>query len=116
PGRTGALRRRWRQRGSGARSGPSPAGRREPVSPALRGWQAQLKRYGAPAAFLAAVTVAVLLVRAGLNSSPAQTSTLTTRATTAATPASRGRPRSYRPRAAAAPSGVALRLGPSAGS
>jgi LysM repeat protein len=34
------------------------------VSPAQR---AQLQRYAAPAAFLAAVTVAVLLVKAGLN-------------------------------------------------
>jgi LysM repeat protein len=31
------------------------------------GWRAPLARYGAPLAFLAAATVAVLLVRAGLN-------------------------------------------------
>ncbi len=33
----------------------------------IRGWRAEFTRYGAPAAFLAAVTVAVLLVRAGLS-------------------------------------------------
>ena len=32
-----------------------------------RGWRGELKRYGAPAAFLAAVTIAVLLIKAGLN-------------------------------------------------
>lgn len=32
------------------------------------GWRAPLARYGAPVAFLAAVTLAVLLVRAGLDS------------------------------------------------
>lgn len=32
-----------------------------------RGWRAEATRYGAPAAFLAAVTVAVLLVRTGLR-------------------------------------------------
>ena len=36
-----------------------------------RGWRGQAKRYGAPAAFLFAVTVAVLLVRSGLQSDPA---------------------------------------------
>jgi len=51
-----------------------------------RGWRAETKRYAAPVAFLAAVTIAVLLVRAGLQTdSAAQTTTLaTTRA--AATP------------------------------
>ena len=36
-----------------------------------RGWRRQAKRYGAPAAFLLAVTIAVLLVRSGLQSDPA---------------------------------------------
>jgi LysM repeat protein len=46
-----------------------------------RGWRGELKRYGAPAAFLAAVTLAVLLVRAGLgtDSSPSTTTVATTR-------------------------------------
>ena len=33
----------------------------------------ELTRYGAPAAFLAAVTIAVILIKAGLNSSGATT-------------------------------------------
>src|SRR5207302_6777792 len=63
-----------------------------------RGWRAELKRYGAPLAFLAAVTIAVLLVRNGLeaNSSPAPTTVATTTATT--TPATKKprRPQYYR--------------------
>jgi LysM repeat protein len=38
-----------------------------------RGWRRQAKRYGAPAAFLLAVTIAVLLVRSGLQSDAAPT-------------------------------------------
>ena len=34
-----------------------------------QGWRTPLARYGAPIAFLAAVTAAALLVRAGLNAS-----------------------------------------------
>jgi LysM repeat protein len=54
----------------------------------------ELKRYAAPAAFLAAVTVAVLLIHSGLQgggsttttaSLPAVTTTTTARATTATT-------------------------------
>jgi LysM repeat protein len=46
-----------------------------------------LKRYGAPAAFLAAVTIAVLLVRSGLQTkdSPGTTSVATTRSTSTTT-------------------------------
>jgi LysM repeat protein len=48
----------------------------------------ELKRYGAPAAFLAAATIAVILIQAGLgNGSDTDTTTLaatTTRATTTA--------------------------------
>jgi LysM repeat protein len=52
-----------------------------------RGWRGELKRYGAPAAFLAAVTIAVLLVRSGLqtDASPGTTTVATTRATSTAT-------------------------------
>ena len=42
------------------------------------GWRRQAKRYGAPAAFLLAVTVAVLLVRSGLQSDPAPATTVAT--------------------------------------
>jgi LysM repeat protein len=45
----------------------------------------ELTRYGAPAAFLAAVTIAVILVKAGLNSGTGSTTTVglsTTAATT----------------------------------
>ena len=49
----------------------------------------QLTRYGAPAAFLAAVTIAAILVKAGLNGNSsttvAITSSSTARTTTAAT-------------------------------
>ena len=48
----------------------------------------QLTRYGAPAAFLAAVTIAAILVKAGLNGSSSTTVAITsssTRTTTAAT-------------------------------
>ena len=56
------------------------------------------------------MTVAVLLVRSGLNSSPARTSPLSTRATTATVPTS-VRPRFYRLRAGETLSDVALRFG-----
>ena len=46
------------------------------------GWQREGKRYGAPLAFLLAVTVAVLLVRSGLQSGNAETATTTTPAAT----------------------------------
>jgi LysM repeat protein len=48
----------------------------------------ELTRYGAPAAFLVAVTIAVILIKAGLNGGSGSTTTVelgsTTRATTAA--------------------------------
>ncbi|MDQ2910256.1 MAG: LysM peptidoglycan-binding domain-containing protein [Actinomycetota bacterium] len=52
-----------------------------------RGWRGELKRYGAPAAFLAAVTIAVLLVRSGLQTkaAPGTTSVATTRSTSTRT-------------------------------
>ena len=48
------------------------------------GWRAEAKRYGAPAAFLLAMTIAVLLVRSGLQSDaqPVTTVPSTTVATT----------------------------------
>ena len=53
------------------------------------GWRNQAKRYGAPLAFLAAATIAVLLVRSGLRSDAApDTSSPTTTVVTRTTPAS----------------------------
>jgi LysM repeat protein len=77
-----------------------------------RGWRGELKRYGAPAAFLAAVTIAVLLVRSGLqtDSSTGTTTVATTRATsttTATTTAVKHR-RFYRLRAGETLSDVAI--------
>ena len=51
--------------------------------------RANLARFGAPAAFLAGVTVAVLLVRAGLGASGEPATTVTT-ATTESRPATTG--------------------------
>jgi LysM repeat protein len=45
----------------------------------------ELTRYGAPAAFLAAVTIAVILIKAGLNSGSGSTTTVGLLPTTAAT-------------------------------
>jgi LysM repeat protein len=77
-----------------------------------RGWRIQLKRYGAPAAFLAAVTIAVLLVRSGLetgsSTSPTATVATTQPATTAAI--TRPRPLYYRVRAGETLSDVAIRF------
>jgi LysM repeat protein len=81
-----------------------------------RGWRAEFKRYGAPAAFLAAVTIAVLLVRAGLDtgSSANTTTTRTTRTaststvSTATTPVRRRR--YYRLRQGETISDVAIRF------
>ena len=49
------------------------------------GWQNQAKRYGAPLAFLIAATIAVLLVRSGLNSDAAPSSASVPTTTTAST-------------------------------
>ena len=69
---------------------------------ASRGLRATLARYGAPAAFLLAVTVAVLLVRAGLrDGDPAPVTTPTIRPPAVSTgqsptgPAPRARPTYY---------------------
>lgn len=45
----------------------------------------QLTRYGAPAAFLAAVTIAVILINAGLNSGSGSTTTVEALPTTSTT-------------------------------
>ena len=79
-----------------------------------RGWRAELKRYGAPAAFLAAVTIAVLLVRAGLETGSPGTTTATTRpsvstATSTTTARTRSR-RYYRLRQGETISDVAIRF------
>jgi LysM repeat protein len=79
-----------------------------------RGWRGQAKRYGAPAAFLLAVTIAVLLVRSGLKSDAAaptssvRTQTVPTR--TATTPVPPRQRRFYRLRAGETLSDVAIRF------
>jgi LysM repeat protein len=78
-----------------------------------RGWRAEFKRYAAPVAFLAAVTIAVLLVRSALNgNSTSSPSTLVTTAvsTSTTTPTKPPRPRYYRLRAGETISDVALRF------
>ena len=82
-----------------------------------RGWRGEVKRYGAPAAFLAAVTIAVLLVRSGLQTkaSPATTSVSTTQSTPTTTGATTGttakQKQFYRLRAGETLSDVAIRFG-----
>jgi LysM repeat protein len=80
-----------------------------------RGWRAEVKRYAAPVAFLAAVTIAVLLVRSGLETSSSTTTPTTVAATTNTAPTTtpthrRRRPRYYRLRAGETISDVALRF------
>lgn len=76
-----------------------------------RGWRAEFKRYAAPVAFLAAVTIAVLLVRSGLqgDSSPGPTTLETTTVATTTTARHR-RPQYYRLRAGETISDVAVRF------
>jgi LysM repeat protein len=80
---------------------------------ASRGWRAEVKRYAAPVAFLAAVTIAVLLVRSGLRSDSSKSSTTpetTTVATTHTATTRHRRPQYYRLRAGETISDVALRF------
>src|SRR2546423_15181117 len=63
-GWTGAPQPRRRRRSTRVKCGPSPAGNDSDVDPDRR---RELTRFGAPVAFLAAVTIAVLLIKAGLN-------------------------------------------------
>jgi LysM repeat protein len=74
-----------------------------------RGWRAEFKRYGAPAAFLLAVTIAVLLVRSGLRHTSAPSPVTTTVRTTTTAPVKRG-PRYYKLRAGETLSDVAVRF------
>ena len=79
-----------------------------------RGWRAQAKRYGAPAAFLLAVTIAILVVRSGLQSDPdaatnsVPTQTVPTEPATTAVPAKRRR--FYRLRTGETLSDVAIKF------
>jgi LysM repeat protein len=70
-----------------ARCGPSRAGDQRDVDPRTR---RELTRYGAPAAFLAAATIAVLLIKAGLSggneSEPTTVGALPTAAPTTTAP------------------------------
>jgi LysM repeat protein len=77
-----------------------------------RGFKAEFKRYAAPVAFLAAVTIAVLLVRSGLkdNSSSPGTTVATTTFSTTTTGTTRRRPQYYRLRAGETISDVAVRF------
>jgi LysM domain len=81
------------------RSGRSPAGRRRRAS--RRG--DSFARYAAPIAFLAAFTIAVLLVRAGLSDDGAVTTTTVPVSTAAATTSATGtiteRPPAKKPKA-----------------
>jgi hypothetical protein len=83
---------------------------------AARGPREELKRYGAPAAFLAAVTIAVLFIRAGLDTgSTSDTGTRGTppsalTRTTAAPAGARQRRRYYRLRQGETISDVAARF------
>jgi LysM repeat protein len=76
-----------------------------------RGWRAEAKRYGAPIVFLLAVTIAVLLVRSGLQTdSTAVTGTTSTKVTTThPRPVPRRQRRYYTLRAGQTLSDVALR-------
>jgi LysM repeat protein len=81
------------------------------------GWRRYGKRFAAPAAFLLAVTVAVLLVRAGLktndpsDTTSLRTQTVSTPVTTAAVPPRRRR--YYRLKAGETLSDVAIKFGTS---
>jgi LysM repeat protein len=78
-----------------------------------RGWRGEAKRYGAPAAFLAAVTIAVLLVRSGLQTkaSPGTTSVATTQSTPTTTGTTAAQQKQfYRLRSGETLSDVAIRF------
>jgi LysM repeat protein len=78
-----------------------------------RAWRKEAKRYGAPAAFLLAATIAVLLVRSGLRTDPAPLTTArttTTVSTTTSAPVPPRRRRFYSLRAGETLSDVAIRF------
>src|SRR6266700_3907907 len=70
---TGAARPPRRHRSTHAKCGQSPAGKEQPMDPRRR---KELARYGAPAAFLAAVTIAVILIKSGLSGGSGSTTTV----------------------------------------
>ena len=77
-----------------------------------RGWRREAKRYGAPLAFLLAVTIAVLLVRSGLQEDPAKTTTVATQTVAtlpATTPVPVKKRRFYRLRSGETLSDVAIK-------
>ena len=79
------------------------------------GWQEQAKRYGAPLAFLVAATIAVLLIRSGLNSDAAPSSSSVPATTTVSTLTTRNatpphQRRFYRVRTGETLSDVAIRF------
>jgi LysM repeat protein len=75
------------------RSGPPRAGR-----PLRRSDRAAVARYAAPAVFLAAVTIAVVIVRAGLNGGDVGGTTSFALTTTAAAPTTTGATKTRRPK------------------
>jgi LysM repeat protein len=75
------------------------------------GRRGHLARYLAPAAFLAAVTIAVLLVRSALHTGSSTRPSITTTVSTRASTTRHVRPRYYRLRAGETISDVALRFG-----
>jgi LysM repeat protein len=78
-----------------------------------RGWRSQAKRYGAPVAFLLAVTIAVLLVRSGLHTGSASVETTSLTRAVATTTGKRVPPRRrrfYRLRAGETLSDVAIKF------
>src|SRR5215212_7104154 len=79
---TGAVTLPPRRRSTHATWGPYQAGNKARVDPAHR---RELKRYGVPAAFLLAATIAVLLVKSGLNDSESSATPTTAPNSTAQT-------------------------------
>ena len=79
---------------------------------AVHGWRVPLARYGAPAAFLVAATVAALLIRAGLKGGDhAKTPTSSTAVTTLTESVPHaGRPTYYRVRSGDTLGGLADRF------
>ncbi|TML55048.1 MAG: LysM peptidoglycan-binding domain-containing protein [Actinobacteria bacterium] len=75
-----------------------------------RGWRAEAKRYGAPAAFLLAVTIGVLVVRSGLETRSTPTTTVPTTVSTQTGPVPKRQRRFYHLRAGETLSDVALRF------
>lgn len=75
-----------------------------------RGWRAEAKRYGAPAAFLLAVTIGVLLVRSGLETKSTPVTTTIPTVVTQTAPVPKRQRRYYRLRAGETLSDIAIRF------